>query len=92
MQTVEAYQPDEYLPPITMQFCQNIFNSHALDLQLNINDGSLDYTAVIGEPQVALHRVGYIFLRDCLNNYLSSGNELSLSEIPEVSITGFLHL
>ena len=54
-----------------------------LDLQLNINDGSLYYTAVIGEPQVALHRVAYIFLRDSLNNYLlSSGNELPLSEIP----------
>jgi len=39
-------------------------------LQFNINDGSLDYTAVIGEPQVALHRVAYIFLRDSLNNYL----------------------
>ena len=82
MQTVEAYQPDKYLPPIIMQFCQNIFNSHALDLQFNINDGSLDYTAVIGEPQVALHHVAYIFLRDSLNNYLSSSNELSLSEIP----------
>jgi len=38
--------------------------------------------AVIREPQVGPHRVTYIFLRDSLNNYLASGNELPLSEIP----------
>jgi len=82
MQTVEAYQSDEYLPPITMQFCQNIFDSHALDLQLR-DDRGLDYTAVIGEPPVSLHRVAYVFLQDSLNEYLAGGgNELPISEIP----------
>jgi len=91
MQSVEEYQPDEYLPPITMQFCQNIFDSHALDLQLR-DDGGLDYTAVIGEPPVSLYRVAYVFLRDSLNEYLAGGNGLPMSEIPEVCITDFLHL
>jgi hypothetical protein len=54
LQSVEAYEPNEYLPAITMRFCQDIFDSHALDLHLQ-NDGSLDYTAVIGEPRVAIH-------------------------------------
>jgi len=81
MQTVEAYDPNEYLPAITMQFCQRIFDSHALDLQLR-DDGGLDYTATIGEPPVSLHRVAYVFLRDSLNEYLAGGNELPMSEIP----------
>ena len=66
MQTVEAYDPNEYLPAITMQLYQRIFDSHALDLQLR-DDGGLDYTAAIGEPPVSLHRVAYVFLRDSLN-------------------------
>jgi len=41
----------------------------------------LDYTAIIGEPPVSLHRVAYIFLRDSLNQYLAGGNELPMSEI-----------
>ena len=81
MQTVEAYEPNEYLPAYTMLFCQNIFDSHALDLQL-CDDGGLDYTAVIGEPPVSLHRVAYVFLRDSLNEYLAGGNELPMSAIP----------
>jgi hypothetical protein len=82
MQTVEAYEPNEYLPACTMQFCQNILDSHALDLQL-CDDGGLDYTAVIGEPAVLVHRVAYIFLRDSLNHHLlAGGNELPMSEIP----------
>ena len=83
MQTVEGYEPNEYLPAVTMQFCQNTFDSYALNLQLNVHDGSLDCTAIIGEPPVALHRVAYIFLRDSLNHYLATGgNELPMSEIP----------
>ena len=60
MQTVEAYQPDEYLPPATMKFCQNVFISHALDLQLNINNVSLDYTVVIGEPRCLYLSSGFL--------------------------------
>ena len=70
LQTVEAYEPNEYLPAVTMQFCQNIFNSRARDLHLQ-KDGNLDYTTVIGEPPVAIHHVAYIFLQDTLNHYLS---------------------
>jgi len=81
LQTVEAYEPNEYLPAVTMQFCQNIFNSRARDLHLQ-KDGNLDYTTVIGEPPVAIHRVTYIFLRDTLNHYLSAGNELPMCHIP----------
>jgi len=64
-----------------MQFCQNIFDLHALNLQLG-DDGGLDYTAVIGELPVSLHRVAYNCLRDSLNQYLAGGNELPMSEIP----------
>lgn len=81
LQTVEAYEPNEYLPTATMQFCQNIFDSHALELQIQ-DDGGLDYTIVIGEPPVFLHQVAYIFLRDSLSQHLADGNELPMSEIP----------
>jgi hypothetical protein len=81
MQTVEAYNPNEYLPTVTTQFCQRIFDLHAIDLQLQ-PDGGLDYTAIIGEPPVALHHVAYILLRDSINQYLASGNELLMSQIP----------
>jgi len=81
LQTVEAHEPNEYLPAITMQFCQNIFNSCTRDLHLQ-KDGNLDYTTVIGEPSVAIHCVTYIFLRDTLNHYLSTGNELPMCHIP----------
>ena len=91
MQTVEACDPNEYPPAITMQFCQSIFDSYALDLQIS-DDGGLDYTTIIGEPPASLHRVAYVFLRDSLNKYLASGNELPISEIPEVPMTRFLHL
>jgi len=73
-----------------MQFCQSIFDSHALDLQLGYD--SLDYTAVIGEPLVSLHRIAYVFLLDSLNEYLAGGNELPMSGYPEVPMTGFPHL
>jgi hypothetical protein len=53
LQSVDAYEPNEYLPAVTMRFCRDIFDSHALDLHLQ-NNGSLDYTAVIGEPPVAI--------------------------------------
>jgi len=81
LQTVEAYEPNEYLPAVTKQFCQNIFNSYARDLHLQ-KDGNLDYTTVIGKPPVAIHRVAYIFLRDTLIHYLSTGNELPMCHIP----------
>jgi len=60
-QTVEAYHPNEYLPAIAMQFCQIVFDSHALDLQFV--DNGLDYTAVVGEPPVSLHHVTYVCLK-----------------------------
>ena len=81
MQTVEACDPNEYPPAITMQFCQSIFDSYALDLQIS-DDGGLDYTTIIGEPPASLHRVAYVFLRDSLNMYLACGDELPMSEIP----------
>ena len=81
LQTVVAYEPNEYLPAVIMQFCHNIFNSRARDLHLQ-KDGNLDYTTVIGEPPVAIHRVAYILIRDTLNHYLSDGNELPMCHIP----------
>jgi hypothetical protein len=64
-----------------MQFCQNICDSHALELQLQ-DDGGLDYTIVIREPPVFVHQVAYIFLRDSFSQHLADGNELPMSEIP----------
>ena len=81
LQTVEAYEPNEYLSATTMQFCQNIFDLHRRELQLQAN-GGLDYTTIIGEPPVFLHQVAYIFLRDSLSQHLANGNELPMSEIP----------
>ena len=82
---LEAYEPNEYLPAIAMQFCQNIFDSHALDLHLR-NAGSLDYTTV--ETPVAIHRVTSIFLRDSLNHYLSATSYLCVVFL-EAHMTGF---
>ena len=64
-----------------MQFCQRIFDLHTIDLQLQPDRG-LDYTAIIGEPPIALHHVVYILLRNSINQYVASGNKLFISQIP----------
>jgi len=60
-------------------------------LQLR-DDGGLDYTAVIGELPVSVHRVAYVFLRDSLNEYLAGAMSFLCQRYPEVPMTGSLHL
>ena len=70
--------PDEYLPSTTMDWCAQSLRAIGVNCPIT-------YQQVMPEnPEIPIHRISYLFLREAISHHISTNNlpQLSLSNKP----------